>query len=53
MTQQTLTGAEKVLWKAEYNFATEILKMSDAEAKSKADDKIVRVRKMSKTLPRY
>ncbi len=53
MTQQTLTGAEKVLWKAEYNFAIEILKMSDREAREKADLKIVNKRKLVKVLPRY
>ena len=53
MTQQTLTGAEKVLWKAEYNFAIEILKMSDREAREKADLKIVNKRKSVKVLPRY
>jgi len=50
---ENLTGAEKVLYKAEYQFNINILKLSEAEAHEKALRKIRKTRELKKVLPRY
>ena len=48
-----LTGPEKVLWKANYKFAIEILKFSEERATQKALDKIASTRAMALKLKNY
>ena len=50
---ENLTGAEKVLFKAEYQFNINILKLPEAEAHEKALAKISSVRKLTKQTPRW
>ncbi len=50
---ENLTGAEKVLYKAEYQFNINTLKLTEAEAQKKALDKIARVRKLSKKVSKW
>lgn len=47
LTQDSLNGAEKVLFKYEKKFAIEYLQMTDEQAEQKAFEKIVNVREMS------
>jgi hypothetical protein len=44
------TGAERVLFKAEYDFALNIEKLTEAEATEKAMNKILSVRALSKKI---
>jgi hypothetical protein len=48
--QKELTGAEKVLFKATYQFAIDVLKLSEAEANEKAMAKIASTRSLSKKM---
>ena len=48
----TFTGAEKVLFKATYQFAIDMLKLTEAEATEKAMDKILSTRALSKKVKR-
>ena len=50
LTQDSLNGAEKVLFKYEKKFAIEYLQMTDEQAEQKAFKKIANVREMSKEL---
>ena len=49
---QNLTGAEKVLYKATYEFYLNVVKVSQEEAETQAKIKIEKKRKWAKTLPR-
>jgi hypothetical protein len=50
--QKELTGAEKVLFKATYQFAIDVLKLSEAEANEMAMNKIISKRALSKKMAR-
>jgi hypothetical protein len=44
---ENLTGPEKVLYKATYNFAIEVLKLSEEDARTEAELKIKQKRKLA------
>ena len=48
-----LTGPERVLYVAQYNFAINVLKMTENEAQAAAIQKIEKKRKLAKRVPRY
>jgi hypothetical protein len=48
-----LRNVEKVLYKAEYNFAINTLGMTEEQAHDKAMDKIRRTRSLAKIVPRH
>ena len=48
--QKEFTGAEKVLFKATYQFAIEVLKVSEAEANKMAMNKIISKRALVKKI---
>ena len=47
---QQLSGPEKVLYKATYQFALQQLQLSEDEAKQAAEEKILRKRALAKTI---
>jgi hypothetical protein len=47
---QQLTGPEKVLYKAEYQFALNQLQLSEDQAKEMAEQKIIKKRALGKTI---
>ena len=47
---QHLTGPEKVLYKASYNFAIEVLQLSGYQAQEMAEQKILKKRALGKTI---
>ena len=47
---QHLTGPEKVLYKASYNFAIEVLKLTGYQAQEMAEQKILKKRALGKTI---
>jgi hypothetical protein len=47
---QQLTGPEKVLYKAEYQFALKELQLSEDQAKEMAEQKIIKKRALGKTI---
>ncbi len=49
---ENLTGAEKVLYKATYEFYLNVVKVSQEEAENQAKLKIEKKRKLAKVLPR-
>ena len=49
---ENLTGAEKVLYKATYEFYLNVVKVSQKDAKNQAKIKIEKKRKLAKVLPR-
>ena len=44
------TGAEKVLFKATYEFAINVLKLNDADATEKAMNKVIMKRALAKQI---
>lgn len=44
------TGAEKVLFKATYEFAINVLKLNDADATEKAMNKVISKRALAKQI---
>lgn len=51
--QTQFTGAEKVLFKATYQFALDVLKLTEAEATEQAMNKILSTRALSKKVKRF
>jgi hypothetical protein len=49
---ENLIGAEKVLYKATYEFYLNVVKVSQEEAETQAKLKIEKKRKLAKVLPR-
>ena len=47
---QQLTGPEKVLYKASYNFAIEVLKLTEDQAQEMAEQKILKKRALGKKI---
>ena len=53
MEMKNLTGAEKVLYKATYEFFLNVVKVSNECAHNEAINKIDKKRKLAKKVPRY